>query len=388
MTAARRLGVALALGCLLLAGCSVFGAGDSSEPEEPTLAEQGEELASELSAGQLLGQRILLSFEGTELPPVVAQRLRRGLAPGVVLFERNFASPGQLRELTSQIQKAAARGPLGLPALVMADQEGGPVKRFPGPPEPSAEAMGETLTAEGIAEEGRLTGELLAGLGVNTDLAPVADLGMRGGALEEEDRAFASDPELVFEAAEAFTGGLQSEGVAATAKHFPGFGSAEVNTDFEPAVIERTAGEEARDLAPFRDLVDGGVPLVMLSTAIYPEYGAAPAALAPSVTEDLLRGELSFEGVAVTDALDTPALAAYATPDEVAVESLEAPADLLLYAHSTQASLDAFTAGKGAVATRVLEKAELRSVATRVLTLRLGLEDPTTLAALVEENGH
>jgi len=186
--------------------------------------------------------------------------------------------------------------------------------------------------------------------------------------------------------AEAFADGLQGEGVAATAKHFPGFGSAEVNTDFGSAVIERTPSDAERDIAPFQGLVEGGVPLMMLSTAVYPEYGAEPAALAPAVTQNLLRGELGFEGVSVTDALDTPALAAYAPPAEVAVEALAAPVDLLLYAQSTQASVDALVAGEGAVAAGALDKAELRRAAARILTLRLGLEDAASLGDLVEEN--
>ena len=390
-----RAGLNLALACLLVAGtllpgCSVLGPGhtetETSASEDATLATKGRDLASELSPGQLLGQRVLLSFDGTELPPVVGKRLRKGLAPGVVLFDRNYSSPAQLRQLTSQIQKATAAGPVDLPALVMVDQEGGEVRRVPGPPELSAEAMGEALTTGEIEAQGRLTGELLADLGINTALAPVADLGVRGGALAGEGRTFAADPEVVSDMAEAFADGLQGEGVAATAKHFPGFGSAEVNTDFGPAVIERTPSDAQRDIAPFQGLVEGGVPLMMLSTAVYPEYGAEPAALAPAVTQNLLRGELGFEGVSVTDALDTPALAAYAPPAEVAVEALAAPVDLLLYAQSTQASVDALVAGEGAVAAGALDKAELRRAAARILTLRLGLEDAASLGDLVEEN--
>ena len=388
----RALAAVLAvLACLASFGCSPFGSGDSgsgetASPAEPTFADRGEELVSELSPSQLLGQRILLSFDGTELPALVADRLRAGLAPGVVLFDRNYASAAQLRELTGQIQSAAAAGPVDLPALVMVDQEGGDVRRVPGPPELSAEAMGETLTAEEIGEQGRLTGGFLADLGVNTDLAPVADIGSEGGALADEDRTFSAEPEAVSGAAKAFADGLHAEGVAATAKHFPGFGSAAVNTDFGTAVIERTPADAQREIAPFRGMVDEGVPLVMLSTAIYPEYGASPAALTSAVTQDLLRGEMGFTGVTVTDALDTPALAAYAPPADVAVEALDAPTDLLLYAQSTQASLDAEVAGEGAIAAGVLGKAELRRAAARILTLRLALEDTATLGELVDEN--
>ena len=369
--------------CLGLGSCNP---GSGSSAAEPDLGERGAALAAELSERQLIGQRILLSFDGTELPPVVGERLRRGFAPGVVLFDHNYSSPAQLRELTSQIQRAASAGPVGLPALVMVDQEGGQVRRLPGPPRLSAAAMGKTLAPAQIAEQGRLTGELLAGLGVNADLAPVADLGLPGGALAGEDRAFAADPAVVSGAAEAFADGLAEEGVAATAKHFPGFGSADVNTDQGAAIIDRSAAEEELELAPFRSLVDGGVPLVMLSTAVYPAHGTAPAALVPAVAQDLLRGELGFAGVSVTDALDTPALAAYAPPAQVAAEALAAPADLLLYAHSTQASLDASAAGEAALAQGALTGAELRPAAARILTLRLALEDAASLADLIEAN--
>ena len=362
---------------LCLVGCGGGEAQDADAPP-PTPEERAEtlseDLTARLSARQALGQRILYSFKGTTLPGAVAERLRTGRAGGVVVFERNYAGSEQFSALVDQIHVLSGKGLGGLPALVLIDQEGGDVRRLPAPPDPSATQMGARLSEEEIEAQGAATGAALARFGVNVDLAPVADIGRPGGALKSEQRVFSDSPDLVASYAVAFAAGLRSAGVASTAKHFPGFGSARINTDYGAAVVRRSEEEAQEDLVPFEALIAQGVEMVMLSTAIYPELDDRPAVLSPLVANDLLRDELGFTGVTVTDALDTPALDSFASRQDVTLASLEAPVDLLLYAHSTQASLDAEAAALTALKSGRLSREDMTSSASRVLLLKALLD--------------
>ncbi len=257
---------------------------------------------------------------------------------------------------------------------MLIDQEGGDVRRLPAPPDPSATQMGAELTEAETEAQGAATGEAFARFGVNVDLAPVADIGRPGGALKSEQRVFSDSPDLVASYAVAFADGLRSAGVASTAKHFPGFGSARINTDYGAAVVGRSEEEAQEDLVPFEALIAQGVEMVMLSTAIYPDLDDRPAVLSPLVANDLLRDELGFTGVTVTDALDTPALDSFASRQDVTLASLEAPVDLLLYAHSTQASLDAEAAALTALKSGRLSREDMTSSASRVLLLKALLD--------------
>lgn len=366
----RARGVALLTTLLAVTFALVRGCGQDG----PAAPETAAELAGELTAAQLVGQRMLYALAGTEVNSDVASRLRQGRAAGVILFERNYSSAGQMRRLIATVQRLASASPIGLAAIVAIDQEDGAVRRVPGAPRRGAAEMGATLTPAEIELEGAATGRTLSQLGINVDLAPVADVGRPGGALVAERRTFAANPETVSAAASAFASGLDSEGVAATAKHFPGLGSAQTNTDVAAVVVRRGESEAAADTAPFRVLVDAGVELVMLSTAIYPELAAKPGALSPEVSR-LLREDLGFEGVTITDALDTPALEAYASADQVAIEAVAGGVDLLVYAGSTGPGLRAEEAILSALRRGELRREDMERSAARVLQLRAGLTD-------------
>lgn len=322
-----------------------------------------------MSVQELIGQRIILAFDGYRLPGVVESKLEQGKAAGVILFERNVRSPAQVRRLTSAVQVAAQRSPVALPALVMVDQEGGLVHRLPGPPEESAARMARLPPGE-IEAIGRATAESLRDFGVNVDLAPVTDIGYPGGALRGEQRTFGSTPEAVSRRAGAFMVGVQQGGIAATAKHFPGFGAATTNTDQAPATIDLSPGELRRGLTPFTHLVSAGAKFVMLSTAVYPRIAPQPAALAQPIATKLLRRNIGFRGVSISDALDTPALEAIGSPGQVAVQAAAAGTDLLIFANTTEASLGAAVAIRSAVETGAISAAELRRSARRVLAAR------------------
>ena len=278
----------------------------------------------------LAGGRVLCSFAGASVPAEVLDLLRSGQAAGLLLYQRNLASEGESAANARVAQDAAMSSPVPLPAIIATDQEGGVVARIPGPPTESAAAMGLRPAPE-VEAQGRATAELLLRWGVNTDLAPVADVGRPGTFEARSRRSFGSDPGAAATAVAAFVAGLEGGGVEATLKHFPGLGAASANTDHENGVVSASAAElHAVDLLPFQAGIAAGAGLVMVSSAAYPALGPGLALTSPATLQGLLRGELGFDGVVVTDALDASAVAAIGSPGEAAVAAAAAGVDLFI----------------------------------------------------------
>ncbi len=316
---------------------------------------------------------MVYGFPGTVPPPDLERRIREGEAGAVILLGENAPSEAVATALVKRLQSIPRPDALDEPLLVMIDQEGGFVRRLPGPPERSPEQLGAAGPAASRAA-GRAAGRLLARTGINVDLTPVADVARPGSALARDDRIFGTSPRRVSATAVAFAAGLRAEGVAATAKHFPGIGAARVSTDEAPVRIPLSGAALRRvDLRPFAALIDRDIPLVMLGTAIYPALDpGTPAALSRPISTTLLRGELGFRGVTVTDALDTPALDPVGGPGTVAVQAAGAGADLLIHT-GYAANVTASSALAREIRRGTVPRADAEDVVARVLALRRSL---------------
>jgi beta-N-acetylhexosaminidase len=223
-------------------------------------------------------------------------------------------------------------------------------------------------------EQGRKTGKLLRRSGVNVDLAPVLDVRRKGSAMAAEQRSFGRTPAAVVSAGvEGFARGLRERGVAATAKHFPGFGAARVNTDDASQRIDLSRRELRRvDERPFRAFADAGGELVMLSLASYRAFGDRPAALDRAIATRELRGRLGFEGVSVTDSLDAAAALEFGSRRRVALAAAGAGSDVLLYGDWRTAA-DANRTLRKALKRGKLARRGFEESARRVLSLRAKL---------------
>lgn len=271
----------------------------------------------------------MVAFAGTSLPESLTAALLERPYAGVSLFRhRNVQSIEQLRELTGALQAAARVGPL----LIAADAEGGQLNGLGDGPTPFAGAMALGAVAdEGLAERvAAATARELRALGVNVNYAPVCDLATNPRNPALGIRSFGDDPAAVGRMAAATVRGLQSEGVAATVKHFPGLGDAPVDTHHELALIEGSRAQfESRELVPFRVAIAAGARLAMTAHVAVPALtGAAnvPASLSATALRDVLRTGLGFDGLTITDALD---MAGVGSGDPVAA-ALGAGEDLLL----------------------------------------------------------
>lgn len=320
---------------------------------------------------QMAGQLVLARMQGQVPSASFLERIREGQIGGVVLFNANFGSAGPA-SLASTLQ-AAARAGNQPPLLIAVDQEGGVVKRLPGAPTLAPPQMRQASTAE---SQGYATARNLAAAGVNTDFAPVLDVG-HGGFITS--RTFGSTPSVVATRGSAFAAGLARGHVLATGKHFPGLGYATLNTDQSLARVTATTRQLKIDWAPFIAAANGGIPLVMMSTAVYPALGSSlPAALSPKIVNDLRR--LGFTGAIVTDALQTPAVNGYATTSRAAVLAVNAGNDLVLAAGGTDgyrdtdgASIAAYNALVAAAKAGTVKLQTLRSAYATVLALKRGL---------------
>ena len=325
----------------------------------------------QLTVRQAVGQHMIFAYGGPEPPAALRRRIARGEAAGVILFSRNVRSVAQVRATIRSLQ--AIPRPLGLraPLIVMTDQEGGPVRRIPGAPR---RAAGRVRSDAQARADGAAAARNLLRAGVNLDLAPVADAARRRSALMRERRSYGRSPNVVARRARAFAAGLHEGGVLATAKHFPGFGAATMNTDDAPQRIELPL-ETLREVdePPFERLIGDGVRAVMLSTAVYPALDERPAALSRLWIRGQLRRRLGFRGVSISDDLATPAVAAFGSYADRAVLAVDAGIDLPLFAGGYRAGAQAAEGLLAAARSGRLDPQVLRDKARRVLRLRAKL---------------
>jgi len=357
--ARRRLALLGAAAALALAIGIAVGSGDEGEPEAPLQAQRRELLQAvdRLTLRQQVGQLTISSFPEQRPPGYIRRRLRAGETAGVILFGFNAGSGAEWRRLTRRLQRDARRG-----ALVMVDQEGGDVRTvgWAGP------AAGQPLQGSpaGVRKGARVAAVQLRWAGVNVNLAPVADLPT--GVMSH--RAFAA---AVPASTTAAVEGMRSGRVAATAKHFPGLGGAGVNTD-------DGAATSTAELAPFRAAIRARVPLVMLSHALYPALDARRiASQSPRIANGLLRRQLGFEGVTITDSLEAQAVLDRSNVAAAGERSVRAGADLILMTGSASWN-DVYPRLLALARRSPAFRKRVRRSAARVLALkrRLGLRLP------------
>ena len=284
----------------------------------------------------MVSSQLMIAFAGRELPADVALAISERPVAGVTLFaEHNVSSVTQVRALTAQLQAAADATGYG-PLLIAIDQEGGQLialgeesTQFAGPM--AVGAAGSTELAERVA---RATAIELRAVGVNVNYAPCCDLATNPANAALGIRSFGDDPDAVGTLVEATVRGLQAEGVAATLKHFPGAGDIDVDTHHALATVDADADTLlARELSPFRAGLDAGARMVMAGHFALPAFDAdapLPASLSRAVITDLLREDMGFAGLAMTDALDMRALAQGAAQVVDVIMAIRAGEDLLL----------------------------------------------------------
>jgi beta-N-acetylhexosaminidase len=306
-----------------------------------------------LSPQQMAGQRVIYSYPGLQPPATLLRLIRHGEVGGVIFFSQNVSSPPQLARVIAKLDQANASplNPVRAPLLLMTDQEGGLVRRLPGAPLLSERQIGESADpAAAAATAGSGAGRNLRGVGMNVNLAPVLDVYRQPGDFDDQfQRSYSTSPAVVAELGADFISAQQGEGVAATAKHFPGLGAAaqQQDTDLRPVTLNvPLATLRDVDELPYRAAITAGVRLVMVSWAVYPALDPGrPAGLSPAVVGGELRQRLGFTGVTITDALEAGALRAYGSFGHRALLAAGAGMDLILCSQQDLAEGEQAAAG-------------------------------------------
>lgn len=361
----------------ILAGCA--GAVEKDSPEGGrdgvTLQKRENEgkregsSSTNMSVRDMVGQMFIVSVGGTEPDYYIEKMVRERNVGGVILFGYNMESERQVESLTGSLQKLSMQTEPAMPLFVAVDQEGGGISSAPWvAPEPAAAEVGSRADPDEAQDIAARMGRQLLRAGVNTDFAPVVDTGF-GAAIG--DRSYGEDPELVARMGAAAVRGFESAGVVSAAKHFPNHGAATADSHVSLPVVKHDKETiESQDLPPFGAAVDAGVPMVMAGHLVYPAIDPdAPASLSKDAI-NMLRDELGFHGVVVTDDLAMAGATGGGTPAEAAVEAVDAGADLLVLSSPPQQQADAYDAVVDAVESGEIPRSRISESVGRILEVK------------------
>jgi beta-glucosidase-like glycosyl hydrolase len=286
----------------------------------------------------LAGLHVIYSYSGTAPPAELTTLIENGLVGGVILFGNNVDS--SLPATIESWQTAYANSPayIGSPLLIMTDQEGGEVRRLPGGPTESEKAIGESSDPEQTASQaGSDAASALGAYNMNANLAPVLDVFRTAGDFDDQyQRSYSDNATMAGICGAAFTAAQQAAGYIATAKHFPGLGSASAdeNTDEVPVTLNVTIEEiRAVDEVPYHNAIAAGIDMIMPSWALYSDFDDEyPSGLSEKWLKQELRGRLGFQGVTISDAIEAGALTAFGSDTDRAVLASSAGMDIILAA--------------------------------------------------------
>ncbi|MCA9998670.1 MAG: hypothetical protein KDE56_23060 [Anaerolineales bacterium] len=323
-----------------------------------------------------LGFKLMLAFEGVEVPQRIREWITEKNPAGFTLFRPlNVKNPAQVRALTAELQTIAKQA--GQPPLIIAaDQEGGQLNAlgeettlFPG-----NMALGATRDAGLARQVGQAQGRELAAMGVNVNYAPNCDINSNPHNPACGIRAFGDDPALAEEMAAALVAGMQAEGVAATIKHFPGKGEAKVDSHFALPLIDHSRERlDAVELRPFRAAINAGAKLVMTGHFAIPALTGStelPATLSRGVMRDFVREELGFAGIVITDALDMGAISQGAGQIVDVITAVRAEVDLLLLTNDEAVQERLYAGLQLAYSRGLVENCHLEPSLARIMALK------------------
>ena len=321
--------------------------------------------------------RLMLAFDGHELPDDVGRRFATAPAAGMTLFRFfNSGSPAQVRELTAAVQRAAsAFDPGAPPLLIAADQEGGQLDALGGAtPFPGNMALGAAGDEDLAERVGRATGLELLAMGANVSYAPVCDLADNPANPHIGIRSFGSEPADVARLSAAIVRGMRGSGIAAGGKHFPGLGGSDLDTHHELAVVAHDRARLDRaELVPFRAAIEAGAEVVMSAHLALPAVtgdASLPATLSRTVMHDLIRDDLGFRGLTITDALNMGALPQGDAQVIDVIAAIRAGVDLLLTMGDPVAQARIEGGLRHAAARGLFDADDMRASAERIHGLR------------------
>ena len=340
---------------------------NQAHPRPLTVQAYAALLTRQLSLDDELGQMMMVQLAGQDLSPDAIQMINAQGAGGVLFFAANIQSADQIKSLTAQAQKIAS-----IPLLLSIDQEGGVVNRFYNlvGSRPSAASLASPGDAQ---QQGQADADLLHTYGFNLNLAPVVDVGTSNPQLWS--RTFGTSPDHVAAMAGAYLDGLQQSGVVTGClKHYPGLGDTNTDPHLGMPVLDRSRADWERiDLAPYRALLTRhDVRAILVTHEMIPAVDPTlPASLSPAIVDGILRDELGFQGVVITDSLYMGALNQRWSVSQAVVLAIKAGADEVIGPYNAQMVQDAKDALRQAISAGTLSRARIDTSVKRILTLKI-----------------
>lgn len=331
--------------------------------------------ALDLSEEQQVGQLFMAGFDGLEPTAEILDLIQRRAIGGVILFSRNTHDAEQVATLTRRLQAAAREAGHRYPLLIAIDQENGVVQRLVniGTQFPGAMALGAAGSEELAYAVAEATGRELRALGINMNLAPVADVNNNPANPVIGVRSFGEDPQKVAQLVAATVRGYRAAGVISVLKHFPGHGDTAVDSHLAlPSVPHTLERLDAVELPPFKSGIEAGAESVMIAHVALPQLNGEglPATISPEVVTGLLRRRLGFDGVILTDCLEMDAILTTTGTERAAVLALLAGADLVLISHTYARQMGSIAAAREALKRGELTREMVERAAERVLRMK------------------
>lgn len=350
---------------------------DSSNPEGTThTGNATAKLIERMSIDEKLGQLIFAGVAGTTLTDEIKELIDRYKVGGIILYANNMKDPTQSVELLNDLKSTNESNPL--PLFLGVDQEGGRVSRLPGQMSklPTNSKIGEINDPELSNEIGELLGYQLNAFGFNMNFAPVLDINSNPNNPVIGDRSFGSDPEVVSNLGIETMKGMQSQKVIPVIKHFPGHGDTADDSHLELPSVNKSIDElHHMELIPFRQAINSGADVVMIAHLLLPQLDATnPATLSHSIVTDLLRNDLDYEGVIITDDMTMQAITNHHDIGTAAVEAINAGNDIVMVAHDYKSIISAIDALKNAVQNGVLTEQRIDESLQRIIALKTKYE--------------
>ena len=345
-------------------------------------------LVSSMSTKQKVAQMIVPSFSGTSLPADFEALLNEYNFAGVILFGGNISGTEQVARLVDSLQSATSANPdKNSQLLITIDQEGGYITRLAsGTTMPGNMALGATGDPENAYTAAKTIGTELNALGINTDFAPVSDTNNNPANPIIGVRSFSDDPEIVGEFASRFMKGLDETDTIAALKHFPGHGDTSTDTHSGATVVDKSYDElKSLELVPFQRLIDEGAGLIMTAHIQYPQIEdttytsiadgstlTLPATLSEKIITDVLRTDMGYDGVVITDALNMGAISTHFDKYDTAKLAIEAGVDILLMPTSIDDLETYITTVADKIDNGEIDETKVDAAVKRILTLKDG----------------
>jgi len=328
----------------------------------------------EMTVRQMLGQKLIFGFHGTELSEEFKALIREYKIGNVILFLRNVVSADQLRRLCAEIQTLILEV-TGYPAFIVIDQEGGMVTRLPGDAVtvPGAMAISATENPDSARAAAEITIRQLQGLGINFNMAPVLDVNTNPANPVIGVRSFGDDPAKAALFGEAAVRAYENTGIFCCGKHFPGHGDTNVDSHLGLPVIEKTIGElEQAELIPFRRCIAAGIPAIMSSHILFPkiEKENIPGTMSRTIITELLKKRLGFKGLVFSDCLEMDAIQKYYGTANGTVAAIKAGIDLAEISATMELMWDAARAVNEAAARGEFDMEEIRESVKKILAVK------------------